>query len=382
MSSASSPSNQSGTASAPAAQDLDNQAMNKDSALIYLFEKMGVPLINAIAAVQLWKNMDKLPDGDPEDLAKQEAVEYATNLATLLNRTVSLSTALSQKLELSPTEDQRHRLDIAAVSTLMIAHQYALMARIPEERDITKITSSLESVLSFADYFSAGEDMRKHAQRSSDALLVDSVDAVVPLVQTIGRFSFGRNEKTLLSEILNDLGQRVDALTKAFGQDMADRNLTSEKMQIFKGCAQLLTLCYESEMNALLHEKGGDHPAAAGKINDDAMDKALKRIWECFDSRVALLRTVLGYVNDHFTGAPQQRTQKQAEKPAPANAQSSDGQPASPIQAVIDKNKKNTETSSPKDKDDDNSPDGDNEGGEDQSGNDGDFNPMSFFTGK
>lgn len=350
---------------------------DKNAALIHLFEKMGVPLINAVAAVKLWQDMDH--KGEKPDPA-QEAVEYATNLASLLNRTVSLSTALSQKLELAPATDQKHRLDIAAVSTLMIAHQYALMARIPEDNEIPKVISSLESVLSFADYFSDSISI-KSGRKNQDELLVNCLEAVVPLVQTVGRFSFGRNEKTLIGEILSELGNRVDTLAKAFGQDLKDRQLDEHKISIFKGAAQLLTMCYEAEMNTLMQEKAGKSGEAS--INDEALDKVLAKIWENFDARASLLRTVLGFVNNFFTGenanlkgVPQAKAAEKAASPAAAAPKKEEpaapAKPAgfSPIQAILDRAEgKDVTKSTSSDGDDD---DGGNSGGSQ--------NPMSFFT--
>lgn len=345
---------------------------------MHLFEKMGVPLINAIAAVKLWQDMENKTEENSNDAAAKEAVTYATNLASLLNRTVSLSTALSQKLELSSTSDQKHRLDIASVSTLMIAHQYALMARIPDDNEIPKIISSLESVLSFADYFSESASA-KAVNKSQDELLVDCLEAVIPLVQTVGRFSFGRNEKALIGEILSELGTRVDTLTKAFNQDMKNRHLDQEKISLFKGCAQLLTLCYEAEMNRFMQENAG----ASGEISikDDALNNVLSKIWETFDARVSLLRTVLGFVNNFFTGdngAPNAITKQPYDassatkntppKEKPAKPEKSAG--FSPIQAVLDRaeGKDVTKTNHGNETDEDGSESGDGQ------------NPMSFFT--
>lgn len=351
---------------------------DKNAALIHLFEKMGVPLINAVAAVKLWQDMDN--SAEKPDPAK-EAVEYATNLASLLNRTVSLSTALSQKLELSPATDQKHRLDIAAVSTLMIAHQYALMARIPEDNEIPKVISSLESVLSFADYFSDSISA-KSGSKNQDELLVDCLEAVVPLVQTVGRFSFGRNEKTLIGEILSELGSRVDTLAKAFGQDLKDRKLDEHKISIFKGAAQLLTMCYEAEMNALMQEKAAKSGEAS--INDEAVDKVLAKIWENFDARASLLRTVLGFVNNFFTGdnanlkgIGQPKPVEKAASHAPTAPEkkqepAAPAKPAgfSPIQAILDR-AEGKDVSKPASSDSGDEEDGDNGGSQ---------NPMSFFT--
>ena len=415
-------------------------SLGKESALIALFEKMGVPLINALSAVQMWQNMEQAGTSPDEvaqaEIDKKQDVEYATNLAALLNRSVSLSTALAEKLELSPAQDQKHRLDLANVSTVMIAHHYALMAKVPEEAEVKKITSSMESVLSFVDYFSADKNLEDH-DKSQEALLVECLEATVPLVHTIGRFSFGRSEKTLTSEILDDLGKRVTTLTKAFGQDLKDRSLNSYKVQIFKGCAQLLMMCYEAEMNMLIQKSsaGGRQEAA---INDEAHEDALKRIWESFDSRVALLRTVLGFVNNYFTGdvnpakakvaagadAPKSNAPQTPEifsaKPATASeATQSDNKssetPASPsapipgfspIQAVLDRaeGKDPAASSGPNSwgsledsagggadaKDSGNNGDpnaqetGDAEDGSGEGGNGGgdSANPMSFFSGK
>jgi len=263
----------SGANSGASAGSSTGQVPNKNDALIHLFERLGVPLVNAITAVRLWHEVEGSPAGQLS--GQDDSVIYATTLASLLNRSVSLSTALTEKLELPPTSDERHRLDLAAISTLMIAHQYALMARVPDDGDIPKITSSFESVLSFADYFSSDDQMKARGAKDED-LLVQCLDAVVPLVQTIGRFAFGRNQKSLITEILDDLGKRVDSLMRAFGQDMKTRDLTLQKMSILKASAQLLTLCYEAEMNTLVHKAGGDVLSGNAPAIDD--EKTARRL--------------------------------------------------------------------------------------------------------
>lgn len=365
--------------------------LDKNDALIVLFEKMGVPLINAISAVEMWQEMDNVGKLDADHSKKEDvSVKYATNLASLLNRTISLSTALSQKLELLPQSDQKHRLDVAAVSTLMIAHQYALTAQIPEEKDLSKITSSLESVLSFADYFSNGPDVTSTG-RSPEALLVDCLEAVVPMVQTIGRFSFGKQENALISDILSGLGGRVSELLSALEQDMGNKKISAQKVQVFKSSAQLFTLCYEAEMNNLAQKATGD-------ASDADVDAALKRVWQNFDSRLTLLRTVLGYVNGFFTGdqgdaaPPRVAAQKEdakkpvaKEKTAKVKQEPSDAPAFSPIQAIIDRGqgkvpdqeeKEGGDSSVEKEPTDDK-----NEEKSDNSSGDS-SNPMSFFTGK
>lgn len=306
----------------------DHPHDTKNDALIQLFEKLGVPLVNAITAVRLWHDVEGSVPGQLP--AKDDSVAYATTLAALLNRSVALSTTLTEKLELQATTDEKHRLDLAAVSTLMVAHQYALMARVPDETDVPKIMSSFESVLSFADYFSADDAMKAKGAKPED-LLVLCLDAVVPLVQTVGRFAFGRTQKTLITEILDELGKRVESLMRAFGQDMKNRDLTLQKIQILKGCAQLLTLCYEAEMNTLLLQSGGDAITGAGaSIDEDKMRAALGRIWDNFDSRVTLLRAVLGFVNDYFTGDAQDGKGGKGLKPAEQAAPQAQKAPAAP----------------------------------------------------
>lgn len=308
------------------------------SALTNLFEKLGVPLVNAITAVRMWHELD---DGD----AKNEATEYATTLAALLNRTVSLSTSLSKTLELAPTADEKHRLDLAAISSLMIAHEYALMAKVPEDGAISKITSSFESVLSFADYFSSDETMKAKGAKTED-ILVDCLEAITPLAQTVGRFAFGKNQKTLITEILDELGKRVNALLSALGKDMEGRDFDLQKMALLKSCAQLLTLCYEEEMNAMLQN------ADSESINDEKMQQAIARIWKNFDERSDLLRGILGFVNDYFTGSSQDSGKSSA--------------PSAPS-ASIAKEEKVEEKPAPEQKQD---PEEKPEG----------FNPMSFFS--
>jgi hypothetical protein len=371
--------------------DMNMPSLDKNQVLITLFEKMGVPLINAISAVEMWQKMDSAEETDLE----AEHIKYATNLASLLNRTVSLSTALSDKLELPVQKNHKHRLDVAAVSTLMVAHQYALTAKIPEEADIAKMTDSMQSVLSFADYFSSSADVMEASSLSSEALMAQCLDAVVPLAHTVERFSFGKQGKALLSDILDQLGKRVTDLAKALGQDMDERAINAQKIQIFKSSAQLFTLCYEGEMNALVQSHVTTDTATASTPEDQDVDQALGRIWTNFDARVDLLRIVLGYVNQFFTGDMNANAEKRTSKSAtvkkmePENKEekvvdvdAANEKPAaptgfSPIQAVLDRAEGKDVSKQESSGDEDGGGDGKNGGKDGDSGN-----PMSFFTGK
>jgi hypothetical protein len=345
---------------------------HRQAALIQLFEKLGVPLVNAITAVEMWRDPDtQVQQGDQD-------IFYASTLASLLNRSVALSTELTKKLELTPTSDEKHRIDLAGVSSMMVAHQYALTARVPEETDVPKITASFETVLSFADYFST-KQLKHNSELGEEDLLVEAMEAFVPLVQTIGRFAFGRNQNTLVSEVLEQLSRRVDDMTDALGADISAGSFRRKKMDILKSAAQLFTLCYEAEMNVMIHKQGGDtlNPAATG-VNDEKIQETLDIIWQQFDARITLLRGVLSFINDYFTQSEENGTQKNvAASPSQSSQQAvqskkSEGKPDIFKQYAPEQSKEKREEEEKEDRKTDDS------GSQDESSSGG-FNPMTFF---
>src|SRR4051812_11289662 len=109
--------------------------------LLQILHKLGTPLMRAVNA-----------HPDSGDVSGQKD---AQTIAALLSETVKISISLSQAMNLKPEDGDADaiRVALAALAGNLVADSYAQQGRIPGEAEARRISSGLQSVLSFSDNF-------------------------------------------------------------------------------------------------------------------------------------------------------------------------------------------------------------------------------------
>lgn len=288
-------------------------------ALSQLFIDMGVPLVVAMQTVESWSGEDiPLP-------------QKAESLAKLLNVSVDFATKVTKKLDIRDAytlENVRGR--IIKIVTPIIAQSYVAQGQIPSSEQLKDLTDLFDVLVSFSDSVSPTEDDK--AKPHYMATLIESTD---PLLSVIHEHSFGLSADSLFNKIAEGL--------KARAQGLAGRLNVEDAIQsgLFRAVVKVYVSCYGA---AVAKVEAGQHLSG---------EEALETIWKDCDERLALLHGLTSMVAGNVGIQVDEKPSTQSPAPAPVqSAQKADEPKAAPAEAPQ---------------------------AEDDSDDDGDFNPMAFF---
>lgn len=243
---------------------------------VQLLEKIGAPLASAIESVPLKGN-----DTD---------VQAAKIMAQLLGQAVQISISLNTALNVVEDGAQADstRLALASLAAPLLADFYRNNERVPEDQDIKRLVKSLESVVAFADNFSAAEDEKSRlTTMDHDAPLFDktqsalvTMQAMTPVIRAVSDFAFGQSEAKLT--------QDVSAKLESVAQDVAKKISLPDKLSelmILKALANLYADCHIVQTQKLANDSNDDGARA---------ELSLDPVWEAFGARVAMIEAVMG----------------------------------------------------------------------------------------
>ncbi len=293
---------------------------------IQLLEKIGSPLAAAIESAP--------PKGEDHE------EQAAKIMAQLLGQAVQISIALNSAFNIVEQEAQADstRLALAAMTAPLLADFYRQNGVVPEDQDIKRIIKSLESVVAFADNFSAVEEEQSRLITiDHDAPLLDKTQAslvtmqvMTPAIMAIGEFAFGQSENKLIQE--------VAAKCEAKAQELAKNLNLSDKLSelmILKALVALYAECHRSETQKL---------AAQSDDQENRSELSLDPVWDSFATRTAMIEAVMGLEAAETSSktpettapaTPQEPTPKEetaAPTPPPAQeAAPATAQPSSPM---------------------------------------------------
>lgn len=253
---------------------------------IQLLEKIGAPLAVAIESVPL--------SGDDQD------VQSAKIMAQMLGQAVQISISLNASFNVVEEEAQADstRLALATLAAPLLADFYKQKEQVPEDQDIKRIIKSLESVVAFADNFSAAEEGKSRlATIDHDAPLFDKtqsslvvIQMMTPVINAVAEFSFGQSEPKLMQEIMARLEKTSSDIAKEAGL-----NDKLSELMVLKSLASIYAECHISETQKL---------ASASSENEDVRaELSLDPVWEAFGTRIAMVEAVMGVSKDGGTAS-------------------------------------------------------------------------------
>lgn len=290
--------------------------------IIQILERLGAPLMAAVDAVRSGK-----PAGDDAGAKDAEAV------AALLGKSVQLSIALASTMELKDSETNADavRLALAALATPLMADHYRNTGKLPADGDIQRMTQSLQSILSFSDSFApAAETIKRLALIDSEVGNIGDENqvtlnyslALVPALNAVAHYSFGRGDKKLAQDVTSTLVQRAQELRARLVQgsvDPADEKWAD--LKCLKALASIYAACHEAETKRLMALNEDQRSALAETGGAMPMDK----VWEGFDKRVEMMAVLSentagvssGVESAPVVNKPVTPPPVEAEKPAP-----------------------------------------------------------------
>ncbi len=327
--------------------DGQGRPQGRSGTLLGIFENLGAPLVGAIAQLRAWQRTH----GEDDDRDTGPA-DDARIFSELLGRTVSLGSRLSGKMPAETQVDADDlRLRTCGIVAQLVARQYVQDGQSPDDAAQDRIAAAFDALLSFADSI-VPDQPTSEIDAAYDPVMA-RIEALAPLALIAARFTFGEGEHHFMMRLGNRLQARVQEIDAVLGEDGLNRQLP-----LLKACAGLLAASCESELQ-ILQSRGQER----------SFDDALETVWERFETALALITGLIGYVggehavdegeadtrkpaaqarNPHLQTQPQSQAAEPAVRPQAA--------PAAPAAAVTPQAAPQPAGAAP-----------------------GNFNPMSFF---
>jgi hypothetical protein len=242
----------------------------------------------------------------------------AETLSKLLTISVEFATKITKKLEIRDAYTLENvRGKIIRIVTPIMAERFVIAGEIPTEDSLGGLTDLFDVLLSFADSVSPTDD--KGSKPTKIAMMIEACE---PVLSAIAEDDKGQDAKSLFTDSVGGLKGRAQQLAPALGLENAIED------GLFKSIVPIFVACYKS---------------------NDLMDD----VWKACDERLAIIQGLTAFVAD--------KADIKVGKPTPKPAEKSP-------EPVKDSPKEDAKTD---EADKDNKSDDDD---------DGDFNPMSFFS--
>ena len=285
--------------------------------LIQLLEKIGAPLMEAIADVSARQ-------------PQEETGDDARKIAELLARTIQVSIDIGKNMDLSAQEDQGEsvRVALAALAGSIVAEQYKHSGQVPDDQSLNRITSALQAVMTFSENFVPSEENTERLKQIKaqgqpvDARQTDIqyIQAFIPAVNAIGDFSFGEPEQKLVQEVADRLTKKAMTLRESiFADSLSPDDQKFIELALLRSLTSIYSECHRAETGRLV--KSGAQTETGGA--------SLTPVWTAFDVRAAMLETLGTSLapQNAASGTSDKAPQAPAEKVEPPPAQAPPPEP-------------------------------------------------------
>jgi hypothetical protein len=286
-----------------------------------IVEKLGMPILASVSEVERQKQAMGRVQGTPSDESQ------ARLIAELLGKSTELGLMLFRSFDImEPTEGRADaaRLGMTALSGSVIANLYGMTGRIPGDPELQRLEKVVQSVVAFSENFESGHDAaqaltaadgeKTPALPALEYMAVHYASALIPIVNAVAAFPFGRQEELLMKEIVS----RLMGVSKGFCERLYPSADTEQRkaveVSIMKVAANTYAQCHFAEMTQLM-SAGDQQKMMAQNISMDG-------VWAAFDKRFAMLEVIIGsLMGTQSDAAPATAPlQPQAQQQAPAQA--------------------------------------------------------------
>jgi hypothetical protein len=311
----------------PALSDKTMQA--RHAYLLSIFEKLGTPLLAAVAEAIEREHLAAQQDGRKVNISDAEEAE---RIAGLLKAAAEMGFGLSRQLDLRMTEPAAAdgvRLTLATISAPLIANLYRVSGRTPSTDDIERTANALQAVTLFADNYNAAADANVRMQQIDQdfapadgaQVQLNLLHALMPAVNAICTFSFGRPEKDMLQDVMEHLNASALSIRGEIFGDLPERDGLRAEISLLRAAATIYSQVHFTEMSKLMFLDEQQRE----QVN---LDDRLSDLWGQVDQRLAMLRVMA----QTLTGQQKGRAVSGAAVPASAKAATKTGAtPPSPF---------------------------------------------------
>ncbi len=240
--------------------------------LIQIFEKIGAPLVAAVVACA------------PED----EDQAQAQKVAELLTKTVKLGIDIADMADLGALQGDSVRVALSGIASPLLAEAFRSGKQVPSDGDLQKITSALQAVLTFSENFTPDLDNAERlsalaaqgAGLDAHQMNIQYIQAFIPVINAIGRFSFGQPEQKLIMDVSIRVTAEASNLRKALLGELPEIDQKRADLAILGALIAIYTACHEAETQRLSEGK-------------DAQDGgSVEAVWAAYETRLAMLEVL------------------------------------------------------------------------------------------
>lgn len=265
----------------------------RHSYLLSVFEKLGTPLLAAVAEAVERDRLQAQSEGRSADIG---ALPEAERLAVLLKSAAEMGFTLSRQLDLrmtDATEADAVRLALAGVVSPLVANLYRVNGRAPSTLEIDRFSAALQAVTLFADNYNAAADANarmqglEHDFAPADGPQVQlmTMHALLPAINAVCTFSFGQPEKALLQDVMERLNAIALDIRRDLLDDLPERDAGRAEISLLRAAATLYSQAHFTEMSKLMFLDEEER-------NQVDLNASLQALWRTVDHRLSMLRTL------------------------------------------------------------------------------------------
>lgn len=229
------------------------------------------------------------------DAAEKDGAE---KVAALLGRSVQTSIVLADGLKLKDSDGDAARVALAGLGARLVAAQYqGSNGKVPGDNETKRVGATLDAILSFADNFAAGAEGRVRlemldagAQPDETQVMLQYVAALIPVINEVAAFSFGRAEKKLVQDVTDRLvNDAADLRRVLLGDSLAPAVARRAELQALRTLAQIYAACHRAETVRLAQMA----PADRERIAAAGAGIPMEPVWDAYGMRLTMIH-VLG----------------------------------------------------------------------------------------
>ncbi len=246
--------------------------------LLQVFEKLGTPLL-AVAMEQSAQT-------------PATSVKEAELMASLLGKSTQLGLSLSELVDMpaSPEDSDSARLALTALAAPLVANQYRVSGRMPEDQDLQKTLEALKTVMTYSDNFSGtSQAVGRLETLDKDGTGGDRTQqhvrylyTLIPAVNSVMAFPFGQKEQKMAQEVTERLVNRARQMREEIFPALEGDQQSEAELSLLRSLVMIYSQCHFAEMAKLMAVPEQNRMAA---LSTDPL-------WEAFENRVAMLEIV------------------------------------------------------------------------------------------
>ncbi|MDD3028808.1 MAG: hypothetical protein PHS57_00795 [Alphaproteobacteria bacterium] len=255
----------------------ENSEASRMQTLVLAFRQLGMPLLQAISA--------------PSE--NKEGVDVEA-LDPLIESTVLLSQKMAEGVGASEDEiDAWVRWALVGSAATVVSNAFKASGRPLSEEEAEHIASvAVDLQGKFKSQIPSGKEAVPNTVATFRAKMLE---AMVPVVNAVAQYSFGRSEHALLAEVSGALVKTADQVTRA----LAPTGASPEEWRllcwnVLKAAGQIYTDAHFTEADRLLYMPAEERAAYFAKHGQIV---PMQNVWQAFNQRMAMLATLATYLD-------------------------------------------------------------------------------------